>query len=99
MLSVNLTTALEKNREISVAIGIFMERLQLSETDAFETLRAFARSERRKLAQVAQELVRATDRRNELIENIRLAGEKMIRNRTGRRKRIMSGRAEKEPEN
>ncbi len=58
------------NRHISVAIGIYMERFHVSQIEAFETLRAFARSERRKLAEVAEELVQATDRRNELTNRI-----------------------------
>lgn len=58
------------NRNISVAIGIYMERFHVSQIEAFEALRAYARSERRKLADVAEELVSATDRRNELTNRI-----------------------------
>ncbi len=58
------------NRHISVAIGIYMERFHVSQIEAFETLRAYARSERRKLASVCEELVLATDRRNELTNRI-----------------------------
>jgi len=58
------------NRHISIAIGIYMERFHVSQIEAFETLRAYARSERRKLADVCEELVLATDRRNELTNRI-----------------------------
>jgi len=57
----NLTTALSANRFTSIAVGIIMERYCLSSDDAFEKLRKYARSQRRKLAEVSEELVRASD--------------------------------------
>ncbi|MFQ5487026.1 MAG: ANTAR domain-containing response regulator [Gammaproteobacteria bacterium] len=58
------------NRHISIAIGIYMERFHVSQIESFEALRAYARSERRKLAEVCEELVLVTDRRNELTNRI-----------------------------
>lgn len=54
-----LTTALSGNRQTSVAVGLLMERYRLSEREAFERLRAYARSNRRKLHDVARDLVEA----------------------------------------
>lgn len=62
----HLSTALNSDRTISQAVGILMERYNLSGSIAFERLRAYARSRRRKLAEVARELVSATDAMNAL---------------------------------
>lgn len=59
-----LNMALEQGRETSVAIGIMMARHLLTEAEAFEALRSHARRTRRKLADVAAELVRAVDAAN-----------------------------------
>jgi response regulator NasT len=56
---VSLTHAIETNREISVAIGIYMERFDMEQKEAVEALRAIARPQRRKLVDVAQELIQA----------------------------------------
>ena len=65
-----LNTALEQGRETSVAVGIMMARHQLEEREAFELLRGHARRSRRKLADVAAELVRAVNTVNELCAEI-----------------------------
>lgn len=65
-----LNTALEQGRETSVAVGILMDRFNLSERDAFDTLRRYARSNRRKLAEVSGELVRGVDAGNALFAAI-----------------------------
>lgn len=52
-----LAAALGQNREISVAIGILMERHNISAEDAFEDLRAEARRTRRKAADVARDVI------------------------------------------
>jgi len=57
----NLTAALSANRATSIAVGIIMERYHLNSDDAFEKLRKYARSQRRKLAEVSDEIVRASD--------------------------------------
>jgi two-component system, response regulator PdtaR len=55
-----LSAALRLGREISMAIGILMAREGLDEQAAFERLRGQARTQRRRLSQLAAELVRAT---------------------------------------
>ncbi len=61
-----LNKTLEQSRQISVAIGLIMERHRLGEKAAFEILRAFARNQRRKLAEVAREVVQSTEAMNRL---------------------------------
>ena len=65
-----LTQALGQRREISVAIGILAERHHTTADAAFEALRSYARSNRRKLADVATELVENVDNVNEMLSNI-----------------------------
>jgi len=55
----NLRYALEGDRNTSKAVGILMERYRLTGEDAFQMLRMHARSQRRKLTEVANELVSA----------------------------------------
>lgn len=56
-----LTAALRLNRQTSMAVGIFMERQSLNEHDAFDQLRAQARAQRRKISDVAAELIREVE--------------------------------------
>jgi len=58
----DLSTALEGGRETSMAVGLIMERYRLTRQTAFEALRFHARSERRKLAAVASELLDASEK-------------------------------------
>lgn len=60
----NLATALSVGRETSIAIGLIMERYRLDQDAAFEALRTKARAQRRKVAEVAEEIVRAADTLN-----------------------------------
>ena len=53
----NLRIALEQKRETSVAIGILMERNHLSAEQAFDQLRNLARSQRRKVVDLATAIV------------------------------------------
>lgn len=53
----NLALALKQNREISVAIGVLMERRDLTAEDAFELLRQHARNTRRKATDVAKDVI------------------------------------------
>ncbi len=55
----HLNRALAQARATSVAIGILMERHRMGQDQAFQTLRAQARSSRRKVADVAAEIVHA----------------------------------------
>jgi len=59
-----LRGALEGQQEISVAVGIMMERRRLSRNAAFNYLRSEARSGRRKLRDVANEYIAAEERLN-----------------------------------
>ncbi len=52
-----LQSALDQERDISVATGIVMARLDIEHRAAFDLLRRAARSSRRKLADVARELI------------------------------------------
>jgi len=52
-----LNTALTGSREISMAVGLLMLRDRLNRDQAFEALRANARSQRRQVAEVAKELL------------------------------------------
>jgi len=52
-----LASALKQDREISMAVGTLMERFDLSAEDAFELLRASARSARRKVSEVARDVI------------------------------------------
>jgi len=53
----NLSTALRQSREISIAIGMLMERHDLTAEDAFEILRAHARRTRSTTGDVAGEVI------------------------------------------
>lgn len=52
-----LQTALDQERDVSIATGIVMARVDLGRAEAFEFLRRAARSSRRKLADVAHDLI------------------------------------------
>jgi len=56
-----LERALETGREVSIAVGMLMERRNLDGQGAFETLRTYARSSRRKIVDVAEELIAAVE--------------------------------------
>jgi two-component system, response regulator PdtaR len=58
----NLTAALAAGRETSMAVGLLMAKLQADRNTAFEVLRDYARSNRCKLNEVAQELLAAEER-------------------------------------
>ena len=54
--AVNLSKALESNREIGVAMGILMHQHHFTRQDAFDVLRVASQNSNRKLAQVASEV-------------------------------------------
>ncbi|MFA7388328.1 MAG: response regulator [Thiohalobacteraceae bacterium] len=56
-----LSAALRLNRQISMAVGILMERHNIGERDAFNRLRERARAQRRKVGDLAMDLVRAAE--------------------------------------
>lgn len=66
----DLREAINRNREISVAVGIYMQRYATPEEEAFDALRSYARFKSLKLASLASALVKESVGRNELIEAI-----------------------------
>ena len=56
-----LNTALAGAREISMAVGVLMERNRLDNKEAFEALRKQARAQRRKVHDVAKDIVAAVE--------------------------------------
>lgn len=56
-----LQTALNESREVSMAVGLIMERRRLNRQQAFETLRTAARTQRRKIGEVAEEILTAAE--------------------------------------
>lgn len=56
-----LSAALRLSRQTSMAVGILMARHNLNERDAFDRLRAQARSQRRKISDLAGELVHVAE--------------------------------------
>lgn len=57
----DLGTALAGERAVSFAVGILMERHRLGAEEAFDRLRRYARSRRRKINEVATEAVGSTE--------------------------------------
>ena len=53
----SLSTALKDSRETGPALGLIMARYGLSQKNAFEGLRAYARSQRRRVRDVATEIL------------------------------------------
>jgi response regulator NasT len=62
----NLNAALVAGRETSLAVGLLMTRFQTDRNTAFEVLRDHARSSRRKVNEVAEQLVAAEELLNSL---------------------------------
>jgi AmiR/NasT family two-component response regulator len=62
----NLNAALAAGRETSLAVGLLMARYQADRNTAFEVLRDHARAARRKINEVAEELVAAEELLNSL---------------------------------
>lgn len=56
-----LQTALSEGREVSMVIGLIMERRRLDRQEAFDLLRTSARTQRRKIGDVAQEILAAAE--------------------------------------
>ncbi len=63
---VNLNAALAAGRETSLAVGLLMGRFQSDRNTAFEVLRDHARSSRRKINEVADQLLAAEELLNTL---------------------------------
>lgn len=56
-----LNHALEAGREISIAVGILMERLRMSREAALDHLRSLSRSQRRRMEEVSSAIVAAAE--------------------------------------
>lgn len=63
----NLSRAISDGRSTSIAVGLIMERFRVSEDEAFNVLRTQARSQQRKIADLAEEIVDAARRLNVLL--------------------------------
>ncbi|MCG2585408.1 ANTAR domain-containing response regulator [Massilia sp. TS11] len=63
---INLNTALAAGRETSLAVGLLMAKFQSDRNTAFEVLRDHARSNRRKINEVAEQLLAAEEVLNSL---------------------------------
>jgi len=61
-----LNVALAGSREISMVVGLLMQRDRLDRTMAFELLRSHARSQRRPIAEVAGELLSSAEKLNKI---------------------------------
>ena len=59
-----LNAALAGSREVSMVVGLLMQRDRLDRTKAFELLRGHARSQRRPVAEVARELLDSAEKLN-----------------------------------
>ncbi|MEW8014420.1 MAG: ANTAR domain-containing protein [Candidatus Sedimenticola endophacoides] len=65
-----LSGAIDRNREISVAVGICMERLQVEQEEAFEALRGYASANQQKLLELARTVIHAREDKQELVQRI-----------------------------
>ena len=74
-----LNTALEQGRETSVAIGILMQEYHITTEQAFDMLRGQARSQRRKVACVASDLVQAVNNLNDFTTEMRERNEEFLK--------------------
>lgn len=62
----HLSIALQQGREVSMAVGLLMERFKLRRDAAFERLRLEARSRRQRVSALAAELLESADQLNAL---------------------------------
>lgn len=60
-----LQMALDSDRETSVAVGVTMVQHEIGRTEAFDLLRGTARNQRRKLTELAKEVVAAQETSNQ----------------------------------
>jgi response regulator NasT len=68
--SAQLNSALQTTRTTSIVVGLLMERLKLSEKQAYERLRQHCRSQNLKVAEVAADMLAVADRFNSVIAGI-----------------------------
>lgn len=68
--SAQLSSALKSTRATSIVVGVLMERLRLSEKDAYDRLRQFCRSRNRKVTDVAAEILGAAENLHSVLTSI-----------------------------
>lgn len=68
----DLNAALTAGRDTSIALGVIMERFHLSRETAFDVLRNFSRTRRRKIHDVAVELLTAEETLNLLQSELQI---------------------------
>jgi AmiR/NasT family two-component response regulator len=66
----NLETALTQNRDVSIAIGIMVAHSDLDAREAEAALRAYARKNRAKMADLAKHIISAANQLNNIINHI-----------------------------
>jgi len=71
----NLNTALRLDRETSIAIGLIMGETDMNINEAEKALRNYARSHRRKMSEVAAEIVSAKQIFTTIVRDIHLLAE------------------------
>ncbi|HTQ37203.1 MAG TPA: response regulator [Steroidobacteraceae bacterium] len=71
--SAQLNAALKAARTTSIVVGLLMERLKLTEKDAYDRLRQYCRSHNRKITEVALEILGTTERMHSLLAAIAAA--------------------------
>jgi AmiR/NasT family two-component response regulator len=57
----NLHESLTADQTVSTVVGILMERYRFQRSEAYERLRRYSRTQRRKVVEVATEIVTATE--------------------------------------
>ena len=62
-----LNEALANSREISTAVGVVMERAHLGHKEAFEALRNHARAQRRKVQDIAKDVISGVETINRVL--------------------------------
>ena len=77
--------ALSQNREISMVVGILMERCDFTAIQAFDAMRDEARSQRRKIADVAHEYFAAAEALHGMTRNISDRAQEKSRRSTSKR--------------
>jgi len=65
--SAQLNSALKAARTTSIVVGLLMERLKLTEKEAYDRLRLYCRSHNRKITDVAMEVLGTTERMHSML--------------------------------
>jgi response regulator NasT len=66
----HLNAALRTERNVCVATGLLMAKFHLSQQEAFERLRRYARSKRTRVEQIATELLTANDQAGRMFDSL-----------------------------